>query len=506
MTADPKPPADDHSRFPDPVYKETVLKPLFEGAKKYYVDGFRAIDRAHLVMLAETGIVRAEDARAIAGALAAIDRELDVAGLTYTGEFEDYFFLVESELKKRLGADVAGKLHTGRSRNDIDHTLFRLRLKSEIDRLAVKLRALTAALIHVAERENRTIVLAYTHGQPAQPTTFGHYLSAIIEVLLRDLNRLAAAREDVDFCPMGAAAITTTGFPIDRTRVAKLLGFLAPTRNSYGSIAAVDYITATYSAIELIFLHLGRPIQDLQFWTSFEVGQLHVPDAFVQISSIMPQKRNPVPIEHLRHLASQTMARARAMLDVMHNTPFTDMNDSEGESQAMGYEAFVAADRVLDLMTALIPALSVNSARVAENIRKSCATVTELADSLARIEGLSFRQAHEIASQVARAVIAEDGALESDGYPPFLAAFEAVAGRKTGIGVEQFAEIVSAEHFIAVRDRHGGPAPRALAEALAHYRRPQLSTLSEVAEEDAKREAWEAGQLAEAFGQLTGEA
>ncbi len=499
-------PSADTSRFPDPVYKATVLEPLFEGAKRYFVDGFRAIDRAHLVMLAETGIVGAEDARAIARALEAIDREVDVASLTYTGAYEDYFFLVEAELKKRLGPDVAGKLHTGRSRNDIDHTLFRLRLKSEIDRLATKLRTLVATLIDVAERESATIILAYTHGQPAQPTTFGHYLSAIIEVLLRDLERLAAAREDVDFCPMGAAAITTSGFPLDRKRVAKLLSFFAPTLNSYGSIAAVDYITATYSSVELIFLHLGRPIQDLQFWTSFEVGQIHVPDAFVQISSIMPQKRNPVPIEHLRHLSSQTMARARAMLDVMHNTPFTDMNDSEGESQAMGYEAFVAAHRVLDLLMALIPALRVNAPRVAENIRRSCATITELADSLVRIEGLSFRQAHEIASAVAKAVIAKDGALESDGYLPFLAAFEAIAGRKTGIDAEAFAKLVSVEHFIAVRDRPGGPAPNALAEALAHYRRPQLSSLREVAEEDARREAWEAGQLAEAFSQLTGEA
>ncbi len=505
MTDDSKPPVAIHSRFPDPVYKETVLKPLFEGAKRYFVDGFRAIDRAHLVMLAETGIVAAEDARAIAHALAAIDREVDVAALTYTGEFEDYFFLVESELKKHLGADLAGKLHTGRSRNDIDHTLFRMRLKSEIDRLAAKLHALVATLIDVAERESGTIILAYTHGQPAQPTTFGHYLSAIIEVLLRDLNRLAAAREDVDFCPMGAAAITTSGFPLDRKRVAKLLGFFAPTRNSYGSIAAVDYITATYSTVELIFLHLGRPIQDLQFWTSFEVGQLHVPDAFVQISSIMPQKRNPVPIEHLRHLASQTMARARAMLDVMHNTPFTDMNDSEGESQAMGYEAFVAGTRVLDLMTALIPALTVNTTRVAENIRRSCATITELADSLVRIEGLSFRQAHEIASEVAKAVIAKDGALESDGYLPFLASFEAIAGRKTRIGGEEFAKIVSAEHFIAVRDRPGGPAPQALAEALGTYR-GLLDSLVGIARENARREAWEARQLADAFRQLTGEA
>ena len=455
MAADPNTRAADYSRFPDPVYKETVLKPLFEGAKAYFVEGFRRIDRAHLVMLAETAIVGAASARAIAAALEAIDREVDVAALTYTGEVEDYFFLVESELKKRLGPDVAGQLHTGRSRNDIDHTLFRLRLKTEIDGLATKLRGLIATLIDVAERERNTVVLAYTHGQPAQPTTFGHYLSAVIEVLLRDTTRLAEARDIVDLSPMGAAAITTSGFPLDRTRVAELLGFAAPTVNSYGSIAAVDYITSTYSAIELIFLHLGRPIQDLQFWTSFEVGQIHVPDAFVQVSSIMPQKRNPVPIEHLRHLASQTMARAGAMLDVMHNTPFTDMNDSEGETQAMGYEAFVSAARVLDLATALVPALQVDAARVAENIRRSCATITELADSLVRMEGLSFRTAHGIAAEVAAAVVAARGELGSDGYAPFLAAFQAACGRESKLTAEAFAKVVSAEHFIAVRDRRG---------------------------------------------------
>ena len=501
MTPGSKPPADT-GRFPDPVYKETVLKPLFEGAKAYFVDGFRRIDRAHLVMLAERGIAADADARAIARALEAIDREVDVAGLTYTGEVEDFFFLVEAELKKRLGPDVAGRLHTGRSRNDIDHTLFRLRLKQEIDRLAEKLRALIATLIDVAARESGTIILAYTHGQPAQPSTFGHYLSAVIEVLLRDAERLAAARKVVDHSPMGAAAITTSGFPLDRERVAELLGFAAPTGNSYGSIAAVDYITATFAAIELTFLHLGRPIQDLVFWSSFEVGQIHVPDAFVQVSSIMPQKRNPVPIEHLRHLASQTMTRAHAMLEVMHNTPFTDMNDSEGESQAMGYGAFAAAHRVLDLTTALLPALSIDRARVADNIRRSCATVTELADSLVRQEGLSFRQAHEIASRVAGAVVAVMGDLATGGYAPFQAAFAAVAGRQTKIGAGDFGEIVSPEHFIAVRDRPGGPAPRALAEALALYRR-QLAGLAEAAVADATREAAAAALLGETFKQLT---
>jgi argininosuccinate lyase len=322
--------------------------------------------------------------------------------------------------------------------------------------------------------------------------------------MLRDHERLMQARELLDLSPMGAAAITTSGFPIDRARVARLLGFQAPLENSYGCIAAVDYVTATFSALELVFLHLGRVIQDLQFWTAFEVGQIYVPNAFVQISSIMPQKRNPVPIEHLRHLASQTVGRARAMLDIVHNTPFTDMNDSEGETQEMGYGAFASAARVLDLLTALVPALGIDGKRVAENIRRSCITVTELADSLVRSEGLSFRQAHEVAAAVARAVVARDGSLPTDGYEPFLTAFAHATGRPPGIDAARFAEIVSPEHFVAVRGRFGGPAPAALEASLARYREA-LAAAGHEAEAIAAREAASARELAHHFAALSGE-
>ena len=460
----------DHSVFPDPVYKETVLRPLFDGAKTHHVDGFRAIDRAHLVMLAETGILAPDQARDIAHALDAIDAEVDPTKLVYTGEVEDFFFLIEKELKKRLGPDLGGRLHTARSRNDIDHTLFKLGLKARLDVLIPKALALHAALIEAAEREKATLIVAYTHGQPAQPTTFGHYLAAIIEMVGRDIARFLDAYAIVDLSPMGAAAITTTGFPTDRARVAELLGFAAPLQNSYSCIAGVDYITSTYGAMELMFLHLGRPIQDFQVWSSFEVGQLYVPNALVQISSIMPQKRNPVPIEHLRHLASQTFGRARAMLDVMHNTPFTDMNDSEGETQSMGYQAFDTAYRVLDLLAALGAEIRIDPARVMANISRSCITITELADSLVRREGLSFREGHEIAAAVARAVVAAGGDLMSDGYAPFTAAFERATGRPTALDETSFAELVSPEYFVAVRTRYGGPAPAPLEAAIAGYR------------------------------------
>lgn len=493
----------DTSVFPDPVYKETVLRPLFDGAKNHHVDAFRAIDRAHLVMLTETGILDADQAKAIAGALISIDNEIDPTTLTYTGEVEDFFFLIEKELKKRLGADLAGRLHTARSRNDIDHTLFKLGLKSRLDVLLEKALALHAALIAAAEREKATLIVAYTHGQPAQPTTFGHYLAAVIEVLARDIERLFEAYKTVDLSPMGAAAITTSGFATDRARVAELLGFAAPLQNSYSCIAGVDYITGVYGAMELLFLHLGRPIQDLQFWTSFEVGQIYVPNALVQISSIMPQKRNPVPIEHLRHLASQTFGRARAMLDVMHNTPFTDMNDSEGETQAMGYQAFDSAYRVLDLLAALVAQIKVDPAKVANNIRRSCITITELADSLVRREGLSFREGHEIAAAVARAVVAAGGDLMSDGYAPFLAAFEHSTGRTTTIDAATFAELVSPEYFVAVRTRFGGPAPEPLALAFAGYHQ-QSADFTDRLQHLIARQTQAGHQLQQRFNALGG--
>lgn len=493
----------DTSTFPDPVYKETVLRPLFDGAKGHHVDGFRRIDRAHLVMLVETGILDLELASKIAGALEAIDREIDPSTLEYTGEVEDFFFLIEKELKARIGVDIAGRLHTARSRNDIDHTLFKLGLKEKIDALMEKARKLLTAMIDAAERNRSTLIVAYTHGQPAQPTTFGHYLSAAIEILIRDMERFVEARKIVDLSPMGAAAITTSGFPIDRARVAHLLGFSAPLRNSYSCIASVDYTTSTYSAIELMFLHLGRLIQDFQFWTSFEVGQIYVPNALVQISSIMPQKRNPVPIEHLRHLASQTMGRARTVLDVMHNTPFTDMNDSEGETQGMGYEAFASAFRVLDLLAALIGQISIDPERVDQNIRRSCITITELADSLVRIERLSFREAHEIAAETARSVVAAKGSLTDDGYEPFLKAFEHLTGRKPSVDLAKFKEIVSPEHFVAVRARFGGPAPEPMRDALAVYRE-KFTAFETEAKKAAVKEAAAAAELKEKFTALIG--
>ncbi len=477
-------PMTDPDTFPHPVYAETVLAPLFDGVKTHYAQHMDAINAAHLVMLGETGILAPDETTPIAAALREIAR-FDPATLRYTGAVEDYFFHVEAELRRILGPDLGGMLHTARSRNDMDHTLFKMALRDRTDSMLAGLATLAGAMLDTARAQAGTLIVAYTHGQPAQPTTFGHYLCAALEVLLSDIARLLAARHALDLCPMGAAAITTSGFPIDRHRMADLLGFAAPKRNAYGCIAGVDYITGLYSALKLPFLHLGRLIQDLQYWTAFEVGQMHVPDSLVQISSIMPQKRNPVPIEHLRHLSSATIGHCDTIIGTMHNTPFTDMNDSEGEAQQTGYAAFASGARVTALLSAMIPLVTINAARVAATTDAACITVTELADSLVRDEGLSFRQAHHVAAITARAVIAAGVSL-GQGFESFAAAFEAETGRAPAMDRATFADTVSAQTFVDRRDRFGGPAPAPLSEAFDDYAETLDGLIAQIAQGPAR--------------------
>jgi argininosuccinate lyase len=458
-------------QFPAPVYRETVLAPLFEGVKQHHWRQQMRINRASAIMLAAQGLLTRAEAAAILGALDEIERNTDVAGLTYTGEHEDFFFLVQTELERRLGVETAGKLHTGRSRNDIDHTVFKMALKERLVALCSDLVGALAALLEGAEANGGTLVVAYTHGQPAQPTTYGHYLGALIELLLRDVERLRQASRYPDMSSMGAAAITTSGFPLDRAAMAELLGFAEVQENAYGCIAANDYLTSVYGAVQLLFVHLGRFAQDLNTWTGFEVGHLHVPDAYVQVSSIMPQKRNPVAVEHLRLLCSLAAGRAEATLAVLHNTPFTDVNDAEGEVQVAGYGAFEAGGRALRLLAGFVRAARVDEARVRRHIDESCITATELADSLVRAESISFRQAHEVVSRLVRGMLDRGERFPTVPYSAFAEAFAGVAGRAPRLGETDLRRYTTPEHFVAVRTLPGGPAPGPLGASLVRYRR-----------------------------------
>ena len=308
-----------YDQFPANVYSDAVLSPDLEIYKKHFSESLHKINIAHGIMLNEQGLLSEAETKLIIQGLVSIDEEKPYMDIEFDGTFEDLFFLVEQDLAKRIGSAVAGKLHTGRSRNDMEHTMFRLQLRSRLILLLEQYHLLLRQIIERAERGIDEIVLLYTHGQPAQPSTLAHYLSAAIEFILTDIERIYNALKAVDMCPMGAAAITTSGFPLNRNRVGYLLGFPSIVENSYGAIANVDYITASYSAIKLGCLHLGRFVQDLVTWTGFEVSQITVPDGFVQISSIMPQKRNPVPLEHLRLKLSLAGGGADQIINTMHN-------------------------------------------------------------------------------------------------------------------------------------------------------------------------------------------
>ena len=200
-------------------------------------------------------------------------------------------------------------------------------------------------LLSIAQANRDSVMPAYTHNQPAQPTTLAHYLLAMIEVLERDGERMVACYGRVNRSPLGACAITTTGFPIDRHMTETLLGFRGLVVNSYGAIAAVDYVAEACSVLATAMLSLGRFTQDMLLWSTAEFGFLRLSDGYVQISSIMPQKRNPVPLEHARILASRALTEAQSVLGSLHNTPFADMNDGEDSLQPLVALAFTDGHR-----------------------------------------------------------------------------------------------------------------------------------------------------------------
>ncbi|HUL73543.1 MAG TPA: argininosuccinate lyase [Vicinamibacterales bacterium] len=438
-----------------PEYIRLVLNENFEDAKALFLAPLLAIHEAHLTMLAERGIVSAPEARALRSALAGIDLDV-VRCAAYDGACEDLFFHVEHLIVAAAGADTAGRLHTARSRNDIDMTMYRMRLREFLLDLAGAAIALRRTLIEVAARHRETVFPAHTHTQPAQPTTVAHYLLGAVEQLERDTARLFAAFRSTNVNPLGACAITGTGFPIDRARTSELLGFDGPTGNTYGSIATVDYLIESTSAAMVLIVGIGRVVQDLLLWCTAEVGYLRLGDAFVQVSSIMPQKRNPVALEHARALASKAFAQLSGVPAAVHNTPFGDIVDTEDDLQPLVATAFKDAARAVALVAAALTTAEFDVARMRERARLGWVTVTELADTLARDHGVAFRAGHEIAARLVKAHAEQPAAPLAE---LLAAASRDVTGRDIRLTPEALARVLSPEHFVAVRRTLGGPAP-----------------------------------------------
>lgn len=474
-----------------PEYVTHVLNENFEDAKKLLLSPLMAINYAHLVMLAEQGIISAQDARSLRSALDGISLD-KVREVLYDGTYEDLFFYIERLIDQACGVDVAGRLHTARSRNDLAMTMYRIRQREFIAGLAAAALELREALIALAERHKESVYGAHTHTQPAQPTTIAHYLLAIIEQLERDMTRLSAAYESTNRNPLGACAITGTGFPIDRNRTSELLGFNGPTCNTYGSIATVDYLLESVSATSIMIVGLGRVVQDLLLWCTMEFGYLRLSDGFVQGSSIMPQKRNPVALEHSRAIGSKAVGQAQAITMTVHNTPFGDINDTEDDLQPLVASMFRDATRMVTLVAAAMKLADFNVDKLAERAGDHGTTLTELADTLVRDHGLSFRNAHAIAALLLKARIEDPGVALSGALSK---ASAAILGRPLEYTEAALHEILSPAHFVRVRTTHGGPAPTETARAIAASK--------QILEVD--RASWQArgSQLGQAAAQLT---
>ena len=380
----------------DPEYVSQVLNENFEDAKALFLSPLISIHYAHLVMLASRGIVEAAHARAIRDALDSISVTA-IRKTPYDGSCEDLFSHVERILGEACGEDVAGRLHTARSRNDIDMTMYRLRQREFILRVIDAGVDLREVLIAHAGKHRETLFAAHTHTQPAQPTTLAHYLLGVIEQLERDVFRLRAAYASTNRCPLGSCAITGTGFPIDRELTSDLLGFDGPTGNTYGSIATVDYLLESASATAVLTTGLGRFVQDLLLWCTVEFGYLRLGEGFVQSSTIMPQKRNPVALEHARAIGSKALGQVSAIMMSVHNTPFGDIVDTEDDLQPLVAGMFRDAARAVTLVAAAMRDAEFDIARMEARAADGGTTLTELADSLVRERDVPFRTAHAIA-------------------------------------------------------------------------------------------------------------
>jgi argininosuccinate lyase len=446
-----------------PEYVRHVLNENFEDAKALFLGPLLAIHRAHLVMLTEQGIVSRADAAVLRSAIGSIDEDT-IRRATYDGTCEDLFFYVERLILQAAGDAVAGRLHTARSRNDIDMTMYRMRVRELVQSLYEATLALRTSLVAIAGAHRDTIFPAHTHTQPAQPTTLAHYLLGVIEQLERDAVRLRAACVTTNQSPLGACAITGTAFPIDRQRTSDLLGFDGPTGNTYGSIATVDYLLESLSAASVLLVGVGRVVQDLLLWCTAEVRYLRLSDGFVQSSSIMPQKRNPVALEHARAIGSKALGQATAVLLAVHNTPFGDIVDTEDDLQPLVHAAFRDGIRATRLVAAALADATFDVDAMARRATESWITVTELADTLTRDEGLPFSRSHAIAAGLIRAQrITPDRPLAD-----LLAEVSRdVIGTPIVYAEARLREVLSPRHFVAVRHTLGGPAPERTAEAVA---------------------------------------
>ncbi len=420
---------------------------------------------AHCKMLIRQGIIGEDDGRAILQGLETVRREAEAGELAFDRALEDVHMNVEARLAALIG-DAAGRLHTARSRNDQVATDFRLWLRDALDDLDAGLARLQAVLIERADAHAATIMPGFTHLQTAQPVTLGHHLLAYVEMLGRDRGRFRDARARLNECPLGAAALAGTSFPIDRRMTAHALGFARPCANSLDAVSDRDFAVEFLAAASLAAVHLSRLAEELVIWSAEPFGFVRLADQFSTGSSIMPQKRNPDAAELVRAKPGRIIGALTGLLIVLKGLPLAYAKDLQEDKEPV----FDAADSLtlcLAAMAGMIETAHFDTARMRAAAGKGFAGATDLADWLVRVADIPFRLAHHITGALVK--MAEDRGCALEELP--LAEMQTVEPLIS----EDVYSVLGIEQSVASRISEGGTAPALVRAAAAEARRRFLS-------------------------------
>jgi argininosuccinate lyase len=429
-------------------------------------DSIHWFDKAHLAMLVEEGLVDRNEGAAILTALRELEPDrvlstrLESGGGTHSGE---------NYLIRSLGEGLGGQLHLGRSSGDLAEVGLRATMREHLLRILARLACFRGAILPLSAEYRATVMPGYTHGQHAQPTTYGHWLAMWAQVIARDFERLSQLYERVNLSPAGAAILTGTDFPLDRHRTAQLLGFAAPLPNTLDAIHSHDLQLEYISTLAVHACNMGRLADDVLLWASSEFGFVRVPDRFCSTSSIMMQKRNPQAPQATKAIAAMaTGAVTIACMGFKGSTglPIHERGYVEGQLWCVSDEVA----RSLGWWTDLLPALGVNADRMAEMAGAHWAQATDLAGTLVREGHIGWRTAHQIVGILCR--LAEERCLSPSDVTPELLDEAAVEymGERVGMSQAAIATALDAAEFPARRTLYGGPAPAAITRELADLR------------------------------------
>jgi len=452
--------------FPHPVYAQHVLEPQFHEARRLLFPHMVAASEAHVLMLAETGNIPARQAADLLRALATVQSE-GAGSFAYTPKVEDLFFAVEARLVALAGADAGGNFQIARSRNDLDATMCRMQMRDRLLAILDRAGQLQAVLLDLAAAHVRTLMPGITHTQPAQPTTLAHQLLGVAGPLERDTTRLLAAFDTVNRSPLGVAAFTTTSFPIDRNLTARLLGFDGLVENGYDAVGASDHMVEATQAVANMAGSLSRFVHDLLVWARHEVGVLRIDDAFIQISSIMPQKRNPVVLEHIGVRIGWIYGDANTVATIVHSAAFGDTNDVNDPMYAPLDRAFTSAIAVLDLLAAALERATFDVDLLARRAHEGNAATTGLAEALVRDHGLPWRSAHHVLSASVSQALAANVPITAELVNR---ASGEVLGTPLAVTEAEVATALDPWAFVEGRTLPGGPAPATVGPAIESAR------------------------------------